>query len=133
MKKTALEILQELAKSTIRDPAALAAFIGRKKEGKDTFQKQAAAGKYHKKKTDKLGGGKRFAKLEHTLANKSMMDDVSERTIRAKYDGRCKLCSKPYKAGQTISYFPKAAATACYGGCQPRAPKPGTPKEGSEG
>ena len=36
---------KEMAEQKIRDPKALAAFIGRKKFGKEKFQKMAAKGK----------------------------------------------------------------------------------------
>lgn len=66
---SALEALQELSKGEVRNPAALAAYIGREKYGKDRFNKMS----HHKHKhSNKPGGGGRFQKLEHELEEKSV-------------------------------------------------------------
>jgi hypothetical protein len=42
------KLVEKLKRKNVRDPKALAASIGRKKYGKETFQKMAAAGRRNK-------------------------------------------------------------------------------------
>jgi hypothetical protein len=48
-------IVEKLEEYAVRDPAALAAWIGRKKYGKEKFQKMATAGKRKKSESEELG------------------------------------------------------------------------------
>jgi hypothetical protein len=59
-----------IGKGAVHNPAALAAYIGREKYGDEEYAKMSAEGKHHKKKTNKPGGGKRFARLEGKLEHK---------------------------------------------------------------
>lgn len=66
------------ATEKIKNPGALAAYIGRKKYGKKRFQQMAAKG--DKAKTMEPGGGGRFKKLKAKLKDKKVKEsvDVSE-------------------------------------------------------
>lgn len=70
------EAHEALEKAKVYDPAAVAASIGRKKYGASKMAEMAAAGRKREKKPkgkarSRLGGGGRFAKLEHEIASGS--------------------------------------------------------------